>query len=170
MRMQRQKVKGTGHKLPADAETEPNFYNMPSTTAAAVVESPGMQGLRGAANLLQGISAGLPPGGLLAPKPAGLRGAANLLQGISAGLPPAALSPKAATAQGSLLYTASTSNPQHWQYAAKTGSQVLKETPKEQGNKKERRTPKQKGKNGDKKPPLEEGDEQEGQSQGNKSD
>lgn len=29
LRMQRQKVKGTGHKQPADAQTEPNFYAMP---------------------------------------------------------------------------------------------------------------------------------------------
>ncbi|KAG7350474.1 HSF-type DNA-binding protein [Nitzschia inconspicua] len=28
LRMQRQKVKGTGHKQPADVQTEPNFYNM----------------------------------------------------------------------------------------------------------------------------------------------
>jgi hypothetical protein len=90
MRMQRQKVKGTGHKLPADAETEPNFYNMPSTITEP--ESPGMQGLRGAANLLQGISAGLPPAALLS-KPAH---------------PPG----------GSYTYTASATNPQHWQYAS----------------------------------------------------
>jgi len=28
LRMQRQKIKGTGHKQPADVQTEPNFYNM----------------------------------------------------------------------------------------------------------------------------------------------
>lgn len=79
MRMQRQKVKGTGHKLPADAETEPNFYAMVPTSPpspsrqqeqeeeaqVSVEESPGMQGLRGAANLLQGLSAGLPPAAML---------------------------------------------------------------------------------------------------------
>jgi len=27
--MQRQKVKGTGHKQPTDISTEPNFYSMP---------------------------------------------------------------------------------------------------------------------------------------------
>mmetsp|Transcript_19364 Transcript_19364/g.44892 ORF Transcript_19364/g.44892 Transcript_19364/m.44892 type:complete len:603 (+) Transcript_19364:203-2011(+) len=33
LRMQRQKIKGTGHKQPADVQTEPNFYNMaPSQT------------------------------------------------------------------------------------------------------------------------------------------
>lgn len=95
MRMQRQKVKGTGHKLPADAETEPNFYAYPFVTGATPppeMESPGMQGLRGAANLLQGISAGLPPAALLS-RPA----------------------------QGSLTYSTSASastNPQHWQYAS----------------------------------------------------
>ena len=31
-RMTRQKVKGTGHKQPADAKTEPNFYEMSSST------------------------------------------------------------------------------------------------------------------------------------------
>jgi len=98
MRMQRQKVKGTGHKLPADAETEPNFYSMPTaatlSSSSPEPESPGMQGLRGAANLLQGISAGLPPAALLA-KP------------VNRGMN-----------QGSLTYTASTANPQHWQYAS----------------------------------------------------
>ena len=88
MRMQRQKVKGTGHKLPADAESEPNFYSMPSSTHD-VEESPGMQGLRGAANLLQGISAGLPPSAW----------------------------PNQSQSQSSLTYTASTTNPQHWRYA-----------------------------------------------------
>ncbi|CAB9511386.1 Heat stress transcription factor [Seminavis robusta] len=33
LRMVRQKVKGTGHKQPADAQTEPNFYALPPTTA-----------------------------------------------------------------------------------------------------------------------------------------
>lgn len=31
--MKRQKVKGTGHKQPADANTEPNFYTMPPVLA-----------------------------------------------------------------------------------------------------------------------------------------
>ena len=43
MRMQRQKVKGTGIKQPTDITTEPNFYDMPplgigTTTAAATAE------------------------------------------------------------------------------------------------------------------------------------
>ena len=116
--MQRQKVKGTGHKLPSDAETEPNFYTMPSSTASAdygrstmpssisarhgrstiaqTVESPGMQGLRGAANLLQGISAGLPPAAL---------GSKSIAHQHPHGI--------------SMSYsTASTANPLHWQYAS----------------------------------------------------
>mmetsp|Transcript_45425 Transcript_45425/g.110040 ORF Transcript_45425/g.110040 Transcript_45425/m.110040 type:complete len:528 (+) Transcript_45425:152-1735(+) len=80
MRMQRQKVKGTGHKQPADAQTEPNFYAMaPShikqqaeqspppltTTAPAPTKafgdlSPGLRGVHGAAQLLKTIAAGLP--------------------------------------------------------------------------------------------------------------
>jgi hypothetical protein len=34
LRMQRQKVKGTGHKQPADAMTEPNFYVMPASVSS----------------------------------------------------------------------------------------------------------------------------------------
>ena len=86
--MARQKVKGTGHKQPADAQTEPNFYVLPPTTgphspgtppqiAAAsptshspapvaapsfITEmSPGTRGVHGAASLLKGIAAGLTP-------------------------------------------------------------------------------------------------------------
>ena len=90
LRMHRQKVKGTGHKQPADAMTEPNFYAMPASlyceaqdhqeyTDAAVAStsaqqpmheidretyydemSPGMRNLHGAANLLKNIAAGIP--------------------------------------------------------------------------------------------------------------
>ena len=84
LRMQRQKVKGTGHKQPADAKTEPNFYSMapstyasqsspeatssreddsrltPTTGIARYDEmSPGMAGLHGAAHLLKNIAAGV---------------------------------------------------------------------------------------------------------------
>lgn len=121
MRMQRQKVKGTGHKLPSDAETEPNFYRMPSSISAnarspiaQAVESPGMQGLRGAANLLQGISAGLPPAALLSKSIAHQHP-----HGIS------------------MSYSAaSTTNPQHWQYAsavARHESLVKQKAAKENG-------------------------------------
>lgn len=37
MRMNRQKVKGTGHKQPTDAQSEPNFYGMP--TLSPLLES-----------------------------------------------------------------------------------------------------------------------------------
>ncbi|CAJ1931127.1 unnamed protein product [Cylindrotheca closterium] len=79
MRMQRQKVKGTGHKQPADAQTEPNFYTMvpshlkqpaeqsppPLTTSVPAPKayrdlSPGLRGVHGAAQLLKTIAAGLP--------------------------------------------------------------------------------------------------------------
>ncbi len=84
LRMQRQKVKGTGHKQPADAKTEPNFYTMaPSTYTSPLMSasspeatsskeedsrplgityqemSPGMAGLHGAAHLLKNIAAGV---------------------------------------------------------------------------------------------------------------
>jgi hypothetical protein len=80
MRMQRQKVKGTGHKQPADAQTEPNFYAMPHSQLQQSPEplhttsplpstptpklyaemSPGLSGVHGAAHLLKTIAAGLP--------------------------------------------------------------------------------------------------------------
>jgi len=89
-RMQRQKIKGTGHKQPADAMTEPNFYAMPaclhsethqdreessdaqfaSVASMQAIDprnaesydemSPGMRNLHGAANLLKNIAAGIP--------------------------------------------------------------------------------------------------------------
>lgn len=89
MRMQRQKVKGTGHKQPADAKTEPNFYSMESSTyGSPPIEarspemtptmeevnafkyeemSPGMQGLHGAAHLLKNIAAGVPASSMARP-------------------------------------------------------------------------------------------------------
>lgn len=158
MRMIRQKVKGTGHKLPADTETEPNFYAMPTSPSSSTnnniiqeeEESPGMQGLRGAANLLQGISAGLPP---------------------------AALQPRQQPqAAASMTYTtaSSTTNPQHWQYAtavARHTSLMEKESRQNHGDglkgkefqhrkpshalmlSSEEQAKKAKQKNGDKKPP-----------------
>jgi len=79
MRMQRQKVKGTGHKQPADAQTEPNFYAMtpshlrqptehspPPLTSVPLPKayggdlSPGLGAVHGAAQLLKTIAAGLP--------------------------------------------------------------------------------------------------------------
>lgn len=89
MRMVRQKVKGTGHKQPADAQSEPNFYVMPQSEYYSPglprqhEDSPGLQGLHGAANLLQGISAGLTPSAWTKPP---------------------------------TTYTSSSTIPQHWQY------------------------------------------------------
>jgi len=87
-RMKRQKVKGTGHKQPADANTEPNFYAMPPVqtsppykgnkkkemklapvepparplpeppTQVQVTLSPGIGSVHGAARLLRGIATG----------------------------------------------------------------------------------------------------------------
>jgi HSF-type DNA-binding len=59
-RMLRQKVKGTGHKQPADASSEPNFYNMPPIVPDGEPASPAFY----AAHLLQGISAGYKPAAL----------------------------------------------------------------------------------------------------------
>lgn len=39
-RMKRQKVKGTGHKQPADANTEPNFYSFPHVSSADSSDEP----------------------------------------------------------------------------------------------------------------------------------
>eukprot|EP00571_Detonula_confervacea_P009315 CAMPEP_0172324184 /NCGR_PEP_ID=MMETSP1058-20130122/50675_1 /TAXON_ID=83371 /ORGANISM="Detonula confervacea, Strain CCMP 353" /LENGTH=710 /DNA_ID=CAMNT_0013040387 /DNA_START=253 /DNA_END=2385 /DNA_ORIENTATION=- len=41
MRMQRQKVKGTGHKQPTDVTSEPNFYVMPVVVAETEMEGTG---------------------------------------------------------------------------------------------------------------------------------
>ena len=87
MRMQRQKVKGTGHKQPADAQTEPNFYTMPPSHAQHPPQpisapthyaemSPGLQGVHGAAHLLRGIGAGLSASSLHTSLPFSLGGAA----------------------------------------------------------------------------------------------
>lgn len=38
LRMQRQKIKGTGHKQPADVQTEPNFYSMVSSSSCSEVK------------------------------------------------------------------------------------------------------------------------------------
>lgn len=76
--MRRQKVKGTGHKQPADANTEPNFYAMPPLSMSYDVSelapfSPPRQArqimettihsspsLHGAAHLLRGFAGGSP--------------------------------------------------------------------------------------------------------------
>lgn len=73
--MKRQKVKGTGHKQPADADTEPNFHSMPrisneggndqaiastptepSHVQVQTSSIPASPGLHGAAHLLRGFA------------------------------------------------------------------------------------------------------------------
>jgi hypothetical protein len=103
--MVRQKVKGTGHKQPSDASSEPNFYTMPPVEPEYPVHSawearynptslPSMPvpTLPGAAasNLVNGIDP-------YSPGVSSLRGAAQLLHGIAAAGaflgPPAAAAP-----------------------------------------------------------------------------
>jgi len=99
-RMARQKVKGTGHKQPADAKTEPNFYLMPPVVSGVASaspplhnfgSSPGIVGVAGfgGMNTFDG-SVGLPPAAASSnqyeyPASPGLHGAAHLLQGIASG-------------------------------------------------------------------------------------
>lgn len=95
--MVRQKVKGTGHKQPADAQTEPNFYALPPTTGSAT-SSPAAVPL---APLSPPPRPTSPPMMMAAPKPnlmdemspgtRGVHGAASLLKGIAAGVAPSKL-------------------------------------------------------------------------------
>jgi len=114
MRMNRQKVKGTGHKQPTDAQSEPNFYAMPphllnpnkSATIAALTEHPTFQG----SSLSQERTPSLP----LSPGIRGVHGAANLLKGIAAGVPPMELStttPPITETQNVIWATSSSSLP-----------------------------------------------------------
>lgn len=112
--MARQKVKGTGHKQPADAKTEPNFYEMrpaesappPQGLAPHNFSSIDDQQQQVPAPLVQHASVAVapsrralvdpysspwvyaqpPPGSVLdSPASPGLHGAAHLLQGIASG-------------------------------------------------------------------------------------
>ena len=97
-RMARQKVKGTGHKQPADAKTEPNFYIMPPVETrlnndTAPLHNFGLASGPGydAFSTQDGL-AGMPPPPTAAafayydyPASPGLHGAAHLLQGIASG-------------------------------------------------------------------------------------
>jgi len=108
MRMQRQKVKGTGHKQPADAQTEPNFYQMtpsreqppspersfsaphqevPQLSVGSTMSSlsydemsPGLRGVHGAAHLLKNIAAGIPASSISTPFSLGLSATAASVQ------------------------------------------------------------------------------------------
>lgn len=110
--MSRQKVKGTGHKQPADASSEPNFYQMPSLDLApsavtqlssALTVLPPLKmstdPLQGSAPVLGEVqkrpSHGFVLNGANAVSPGmqSVHGAAHLLHGIASGrsfaLPPA---------------------------------------------------------------------------------
>jgi hypothetical protein len=103
-RMVRQKVKGTGHKQPSDASSEPNFYIMPpvepeypvhttwgtryNPTSLPPMPAPTLPGTA-ASTLVNGIDP-------YSPGVSSLRGAAQLLHGIAAA--GAFLGPPAATA------------------------------------------------------------------------
>jgi hypothetical protein len=101
MRMRRQKVKGTGHKQPADAQTEPNFYSMPPSRAQPHGEpaSPGTEPAIAPALCEPEEEPSLPPSSQqrqtsyeeMSPGLQGLHGAAHLLKGIAAGLPASSL-------------------------------------------------------------------------------
>ena len=84
MRMQRQKVKGTGHKQPADAQTEPNFYSMPSSQA---LPSDSAAGTATTGLSVGGQTSQQPMVGDTSPGLAGVHGAAELLKNIAAGFP-----------------------------------------------------------------------------------
>ncbi|GKY95739.1 hypothetical protein MPSEU_000534700 [Mayamaea pseudoterrestris] len=86
--MRRQKVKGTGHKQPSDARTEPNFYAMPPVSA-----SPGgVTSDTTAAAFSPQVQAAVPPEALANTSP-GLHGAAHLLRGF-AGVSPNRVPPQ----------------------------------------------------------------------------
>lgn len=98
LRMVRQKVKGTGHKQPADAQTEPNFYALPPTTGSAANSPAIPQPLAPASPPPRPTS---PPVAVssrpsimdeMSPGTAGVHGAASLLKGLAAGVAPSKLS------------------------------------------------------------------------------
>lgn len=110
-RMKRQKVKGTGHKQPADVNTEPNFYSMPAIlpdrradgTASVPLTTP------------PATSRSFAPHSTLSPGIGSVPIAADLLRGIASGrhglpvapfvgLPPAT-SPEEGTKSKSLRHT-----------------------------------------------------------------
>jgi hypothetical protein len=135
-RMNRQKVKGTGHKQPADARTEPNFYQMPvveqyradSTTtpkffsAVDVYQSshPASSPVISYSNppttpnytrSIAGISSRIPPYVLESPASPGLHDAAHLLHGIASGSALRRLSLPDQTSLGPSAETSSSSAP-----------------------------------------------------------
>lgn len=99
--MVRQKVKGTGHKQPADAQTEPNFYALPPVSAGSA--SAGTSPMISPA-MLPAVAPSSPLGSAspassatrshfeMSPGTQCVHGAAFLLKGIAAGLAPSRLS------------------------------------------------------------------------------
>lgn len=95
--MARQKVKGTGHKQPSDAKTEPNFYLMrpvdplpahnfgDTSTAEAYNQEfllpPPQPGLAAQAPTIRGLNLTVPD----SPASPGMHGAAHLLHGMASG-------------------------------------------------------------------------------------
>lgn len=98
LRMVRQKVKGTGHKQPADAQTEPNFYALPptigsasSSPAAPVPLAPASPPPRPTSPPVTAASSRPTVLDEMSPGTRGVHGAASLLKGIAAGLAPSRL-------------------------------------------------------------------------------
>lgn len=92
--MKRQKVKGTGHKQPADANTEPNFYSMPPVQAApspppAATRDNGFRDPQTQPGQQLGPPASQqsPGQAALSPGIQSVHGAAHLLRGIATGQP-----------------------------------------------------------------------------------
>ena len=102
LRMVRQKVKGTGHKQPADAQTEPNFYALPPVSAGSgsAGTSPMVSPALSAAAAPSSPRGSASPGSSvtrshhleMSPGTQCVHGAAFLLKGIAAGVAPSRLS------------------------------------------------------------------------------
>lgn len=123
-RMTRQKVKGTGHKQPADVKTEPNFYLMPTVESGVPVAAAAAHNF-GSSSAADGVTTAPPVfasvfdtgassrlpslSALDTPASPGLHGAAHLLQGIASGYgslqlprPPTTLGQQQQQSQGGL--------------------------------------------------------------------
>ena len=142
LRMQRQKVKGTGHKQPADVQTEPNFYSMsPSKASDSQPPTPlqsAEQHSSPPASLTASMAAGKEqtrPGNSydeMSPGLRGLHGAAQLLKGLASGGKPSSFempfSLGQSAAQAAAAATSSSTNVSSARQASSTlltGSQSL---------------------------------------------
>jgi hypothetical protein len=89
--MQRQKVKGTGHKQPADVQTEPNFYSMsPSKASQPPTPLQSAEQQASPPSTLETVTAKKGPKARtsydeMSPGLTGLHGAAQLLKGLASG-------------------------------------------------------------------------------------